>query len=212
MKKCAVAFAAAATIAAGPAAGRDLGLVIEPLVGHPIYHASEGEAGVVMAIAIAPGQAPDAADLKGLCEELRVAAGLGIQKGADLPLEVVFVVPYKGMAVEGYYLPADGASGSEALVRGRSVPRESLDGIIARAGIPSRILYETDVEHEISCEITRPAWLIRWEDLRLVLDGEEPDMVIEQAHRRFMTIHRSIVEHASAAPASAAVRRLSSND
>ena len=207
MRICALACATA--IAAIPASAQELGLVIDLLPGHPIYHESEGEAGVVMAISITPDQG-NAADLKELCEELRVVAGLGRENGEDLPLEVIFVVPYKGMAIEGYYLPADGAFGSEALVRGNSIARETLDGIVARAGIPSRVLDETDVEHEISCEINEPAWLIRWEDVRLV-DGDEPDTVIERAHRRFMTIHRSVVEHTVGAPRSADLHLLGSN-
>jgi hypothetical protein len=136
--------------------------------------------------------------LKEICEELRVTAGLEREKGANLSLEVIFIVPYKGMAIEGYYLPADGMLGGEALVRGNGIARETLDGIVARAGVPSGVLDEMDVEHEISCEIDEPAWLIRWEDVRL-LHGEEPDTVIEGAYRRFTTIHRSVVEHTTGA-------------
>jgi hypothetical protein len=147
-----------------------------------------------MATSITAGQANDA-DLKGLCEELRVTAGLTRDKGAALPLEVVFVVPYKDMAIEGYYLPADGSSESEVLVRGNGVDRTTLNGIVARAGIPPRILDETDVEHELSCEMRESAWLIRWEDVSL-LNGEAPEVVIARAYRRFTTIHQSVVEHA----------------
>jgi hypothetical protein len=181
-------------MAAVPASAQELGLVVDMLPGHAIYHESDREAGVVMAIAIKPAQG-EATDLQSLCEELRIAAGLDRQQGQDLPLEVIFVVPYKGMAVEGYYLPTDGTSGGEALVRGKDVPREMLDGIVARAGIPSAVLDEADVEQEVSCELGKPAWLLRWEDVRLV-DGEDPDAVIEGAYRRFMTVHQSVVEHA----------------
>ena len=191
MRVCALACAGA--IAAVPASAQDLGLVVDLLPGHPVYHEHEGEAGVVMAISITPGKV-GAADLKEICEELRVAAGLGREKGVNLPLEVIFIVPYKNMAIEGYYLPADGTLGGETLVRGRGIARETLDGIVSRAGVPSGVLDETDVEHEISCEMSEAAWLIRWEDVRLLHD-EEPDTVIERAYSRFTTIHRSVVEH-----------------
>jgi hypothetical protein len=193
MRSC--ALACAAVLVAVPTSAQDLGLVVDLLPGHPVYHESAREAGVVMAIAITPGQGT-ATDLKGLCEELRVAAGLQRERGERLPLEVIFVVPYKGMAIEGYYLPADGTPGTEALVRGSGIAREALDGIVARAGIPSRVLDEGDVEHEVSCELSEPAWLLRWEDVRLI-GGEEPDAVIDRAHRRFAAVHRSVVDQAT---------------
>jgi hypothetical protein len=200
MRICTLACTAA--IAAVPASAQDPGLTIDLLAGHPIYHENEGEAGVVMAISITPGES-DAADLKELCEQLRVAGGLAGKNGEHLPLEVIFVVPYKGMAIEGSYLRGDGAFGSEALVRGNSIARETLDGIVSQAGIPSRVLYETDVEHEISCKIHEPEWFIRWEDLR-PLAGQEPDAVIGDAYGRFMTIHQNVVEHTMGTSPSAA--------
>ena len=193
MRSC--ALACAAVLVAVPTSAQDLGLVVDLLPGHPVYHESAREAGVVMAIALTPGQGT-ATDLKGLCEELRVAAGLQRERGEGLPLEVIFVVPYKGMAIEGYYLPADGTLGTEALVRGSGIAREALDGIVARAGIPGRVLDEGDVEHEVSCEFSEPAWLLRWEDVRLI-GGEEPDAVIDRAHRRFAAVHRSVVDQAT---------------
>jgi hypothetical protein len=195
MRTCALACAAA--IVAFPAAARDLGLVVDLLPGHSVYHESAREAGAVMAIAITPGQG-GAADLESLCEELRVAAGLRREHGEGLPLEVIFVVPYKAMAIEGYYLPADGTPGIEALVPGSGIARGILDGIVARAGIPSHVLDESDVEHEVSCELGEPAWLLRWEDVRHI-GGEEPDAVIDRAYRRFATIHRSVVDHVKGA-------------
>jgi hypothetical protein len=192
MRSC--ALTCAAVLVAVPVSAQDLGLAVDLLPGHPVYHESGREAGVVMAIAITPGRGTT--DLKGLCEELRVAARLQRERGERLPLEVIFVVPYKGMAIEGYYLPADGTSGSEALVPGSSIAREALDGIVARAGIPGRVLDEGDVEHEVSCELGEPAWLLRWEDVRLIGD-EEPDAVIDRAYRRFATIHRRVVDHAT---------------
>jgi hypothetical protein len=192
MRTCALTIAAA--IVALPASARDPGLVIDLLPGHAIYHESEREAGVVMAISITPGQG-SATDLQGLCEELRLAAGLQPEHGKNLPLEVIFVVPYMGMAIEGYYLPAEGAAGSEALVPGNGIARATLDGIVARAGIPGDVLDEEQVEQELSCELGASAWLLRWEDVRLV-GGEDPDTVIDRAYRRFMAIHQSILEHA----------------
>lgn len=96
-------------------------------------------------------------------------------------------------------MPADGTFGSEALVPGTNIAREILDGIVARAGIPSRLLDEANVEHVISCEINEPAWLIHWKDVRLV-GGEDPDTVIESAYRRFMTIQQIVVEHIGISP------------
>jgi hypothetical protein len=196
MRACALTFAAA--LVAVPASASDLGLVVDLLPGHAIYDEREQEAGVVAAIAIAPAKGA-AADLKGLCEELRAAAGLRREHGAGLPLEVIFVVPYKGMAIEGYYLPIDGTSGTEALVPGTGIARDVLDGIVGRAGIPSRVLDERDVEHEVSCELDKPAWLLRWEDVRL-LGTEEPDVVIDRAYRRFAAVHRSVVDHVAGGP------------
>lgn len=147
-----------------------------------------------MALSITPSE-DGSRTLTALCEDLRAAAGLQRALETDLPLEVVFVVPYKGMAVEGYYLPAEGTAAREELVPGNGVARQALNGIVARAGIPPRLLDETDVEHEISCEINEPAWLIRWEDVRLV-NGEAPETVIDRAHQRFMAIHQSVLDDA----------------
>jgi hypothetical protein len=190
------ALTIAAAIAAVPASAEEPELMVDLHPGHTIYHENEREAGVVMAISITADQGP-ATNLQALCEELRLAAGLQTEH-EGLPLEVVFVVPYKGMAIEGYYLPADAASGSEALVRGKSMARATLDGIVARAGIPGGVLDEAEVEQELSCEVGAPAWLLRWEDVRLV-GSEAPDTVIDHAYRRFMTVHQSIVEHATGA-------------
>jgi hypothetical protein len=176
-----------------PASAQEMALGIELLSGHPIYHEREHEAGVAMALAITPGKG-DAPDLVRLCEELRVTAELGHEHGAGLGLETIFVVPYKGMVVEGYYWPKDGSLESSVLVPGGDVARGALDGIVARAGIPSGVLDETNVEHEISCSLDEPLWYVAWYDVRLIGD-EAPDAVIEQAHRRFLAVHRSVVEH-----------------
>jgi hypothetical protein len=183
----------AALVAAAPAAAQEMPLKIELLAGHPIYHEREHEAGVAMALAITPGQ-PHGPDLVTLCEELRVAAELGHKHDEGLRLETIFVVPRKGMAVEGHYWPEDAALEDGVLVPGSEVARTALDGIVARAGIPPRVLDEKDVEHEISCSLGEPLWYVAWYDVRPVGD-EEPDAAIEQAHRRFLAIHRSVVEH-----------------
>jgi hypothetical protein len=183
----------AAAMVAGPVSAEPFGLVIDLLPGHPIYHESEQEAGVVMATLITPDQS-NASDLRGLCEELRAAAGLDLQNGEDLLLETIFIVPYKGMAIEGYYLPKINGDGNETLLPGNAIARETLDGIAGRAGIPAHVLDETDVEQELSCELREPIWFLRWEDVRPV-GGEDPDTVIEGARQRFMAVHRSIVEH-----------------
>jgi hypothetical protein len=183
----------AAVIAAVPAPAGAESLGIELELGHPVYHESEREAGVAMGLSIAPGS-NQAIDLRELCEELRRAAGLGSRNGDQLRLETIFVVPYKGMAVEGYYWPSEGASETGVLVPGNGVPRGTLDSIVARAGIPPRILDEANVEHEISCATGEPLWHVSWYDVRLVGD-EDPDTVIERAYRRFLAIHQSVVEH-----------------
>ena len=182
----------AAMVAAVPASAQGGGLKIELLPGHPIFHESEKEAGVAMALSIRRAN-DDATNAGGLCEELRVAAGLGNENGNDLRLGTIFVVPRKGMAVEGYYWPDEGALEESVLVRGKDVSRGKLDGIVARAGIPPRILDETDVEHEISCETGEPLWFVVWHDIRPIGD-EKPDAVIEIAHRRFLAIHQSVVD------------------
>jgi hypothetical protein len=183
----------AAALAGVPASAQELALAIDLIPGHPLYHERENEAGVAMALSITPGQGRTT-NLVELCEELRAAAGLGNENGNELRLETLFVVPYKGMAVEGYYLPSDGTFGSNALVRGNGIARPVLDRIVAHAGIPPRILDEANVEHEISCALGEPLWFIAWHDVRRIGD-EEPDAVIERARLRFLAIHQSVVEH-----------------
>ena len=84
-------------------------------MGHPVYHEGEREAGVAMALSITPNH-DRATRFVGVCEELRTAAGLKTENGDDLRLETIFVVPYKGMAVEGYYWPNDGTLEEGTLV------------------------------------------------------------------------------------------------
>jgi hypothetical protein len=183
----------AALAVAVPASAQEMALGVGLLPGHPIYHERAHEAGVAMALTITPGKA-HAPDLLRLCEELRVTAGLGQEHGDGLGLETIFVVPYKGMMVEGYYWPKDGSLESSVLVPGSAVARGALDGIVARAGLPPRVLDETNVEQEISCSLDEPLWFVAWYDVRPIGD-EQPDAVIEQAHHRFLAIHRSVVEY-----------------
>ena len=191
MRLC--AWTCAAALWAVPASAQDYALVVDLLPGHPVHHEAKGEAGVVMALSVTPDPGY-AAQYRALCEELRVAAGLGPETGDELRLEVIFIVPYKGMAVEGYYLPADGGFGSGELVQANGIARDRLDGIVARAGIPPQILDETEVDQQVSCQLDEPVWHVRWDDVRRV-DGEEPVAVIERAHQRFMAVHQSVVEH-----------------
>ena len=121
------AFTCAAVVVAVPASAQEAGRGIELQFGHPVYHENEQEAGVAMGLSITPERNP-AADLTELCEELRLAAGLANEHTDQLGLEVIFVVPYKGMAIEGYYLPKDGTEGG-ALVPGNGVARGALDSI-----------------------------------------------------------------------------------
>jgi hypothetical protein len=187
------ALTCAALFAAVPASAQEAPLGITLQRGHPLYHESAREAGVAMGLSIAP-QGDHATELVELCQELRRAAGLGSENGDRLFLEAIFVVPYKDMAVEGYYWPEDRSSDTGVLVPGSDVSRETLDAIVARAGIPPRILDEADVEHEISCEIREPLWHVGWQDLRLIGD-EDPDTVIDRAYQRFMAIHQAVVAH-----------------
>jgi len=181
-------------LVAAPAAAQEVPYTVKLLHGHPIHHEPEHEAGVAMASSITPGDA-DGADLVGLCGELQATAGLGDEHRDGLRLETLFVVPYKGMAVEGYYWPPEDAGAEEGvLVRGSDIARHTLDDIVARAGLPSTLLDETGVEQEISCSLDEPLWSIAWYDVRPVGD-EQPDAVIEQAYHRFLAVHQSVLEH-----------------
>jgi hypothetical protein len=186
-------FTCAAMIAAMPATAQEPAHGVDLIPGHPIHRDDAREAGVVMALALTP-DGDEATDLMALCEELRLAAGLAPESGAEFRLETIFVVPYKAMAVEGLYLPSDSTSESRALVRGNTVARAALDGILRRAGIPPRILDEEQVEQEISCAPDEPLWFIAWQDVRPIGD-EEPEVVIERARQRFLAVHRSVVAH-----------------
>ena len=189
MRNC--ALACAAVIVAAPASAQEVSPGIELLPGHPIYHESEQEAGVAMALLIAPDD-ERTTELREICKELGLAAGLG--GGNADRLETVFVAPYKGMAIEGYYLPKDGTFEQGARVAGSGVTRETLDGIVGRAGIPPRVLDQTNVKHEISCKTGEPLWHVGWYDVRPIGD-EDPVTVIGHAHRRFLAIYQSVVEY-----------------
>jgi|GEM_PF-3992414 len=195
MKLCALGCLGIVVVATAVAA--EAPLRVDLLRGHPIHHAASGTAGVVMAIAIT-GQNPTtdhgnpaAVDLVARCDDLRSAAGLALEVEQELLLAVVFIVPYKDMAVEGYYLPADDAIGTARLVAGDGVARQVLDGILAHAGVPPSVLDETGVEHEVSCELDRPVWQIRWEDVQSIGDAA-PEAVIDRAAARFMALHKRV--------------------
>ena len=192
-----VAVGAAAALADEPV------LTVDLLAGHPIHDEAAAAAGVVMALSITSaagaGEGAFTTRLEALCEELSAAAGLADELAVRLPLTVVFIVPWKAMAVEGYYLPADGREGGERLVPGGAVARATLDRIVAAVGIPPSVLDEAEVEHEVSCECDRPAWHLRWADVRAI-GAETPEAVIDRARRRFLAIHQSIVEEAMALP------------
>jgi hypothetical protein len=185
------ALACAALIVAVPASAQEVSAGIELLPGYPIYHESEQEAGVVMAF-IVTADHERALELRELCEELGLAAGLE-SANADR-LETVFSVPYKGMAIEGYYSPKDGTFEQDARVAGSGVTRETLNSIVARAGIPPLVLEQTNVKHEISCETGEPFWHVGWYDVRLIGD-EDASTVIDRAYHRFLAIYQSVVEH-----------------
>jgi hypothetical protein len=187
------ALACAGVVLALPAAAEEAPLGITLQRGHPLYHESAREAGVAMGLSITP-QGEHATELVELCHELRRAAGLGSENGDRLFLETIFVVPYKEMAVEGYYWPENRTSDTGVLVPGSGVARGTLDAIVGRAGIPPRVLDETNVQHEISCEIREPLWHLSWQDLRPIGD-EDPDSVIERAYQRFMAVHQAVVAH-----------------
>jgi hypothetical protein len=177
MRRWSLAAAMALTAIPGSVLAADL--VVDLLPGHPIHRGSAGEAGVVMGLSLTTS---DMAAVAGSCERLRAVAGLPPEHGEGLRLEVVFVVPYKAMAVEGYYLP-EGA-GDGVLVPGKAVARPDLDLIVSQAGIPAHILDETSGQ----------GWHLRWQDVRPV-NGQAAEEVIETARQRFMAIYQSVVQH-----------------
>ncbi len=188
-------LAYAVILAAAPASAQESVNGINLLHGHPIHHEALDRAGVAMGLSITGDQA-NKAPLDALCDQLRVAAGLRNEVRENLKLEALFIVPYKAMAVEGYYLPEDGDLENYALVPGIRLDRSVLDGIVARAGIPPSVLDEVSVEQEISCKTDEPLWTISWQDVRPVGD-EEPEAVIECARERFMTIYQRVLERAT---------------
>jgi hypothetical protein len=184
-------LACTAILAAMPALAEEPVHGVELIPGHAIYHETEQEAGVAMALSIAPSVYTQ--DLAALCEELRVTTALTSEHDG-LRIETIFVVPRKDMAVEGSYYPSDGSTDASALVRGSAIARGVLDEIVGRAGIPPSVLDETDVEHEISCSVEEPSWSIAWADVRPI--GEEtPEAVIERAEQKFMAVYDHVVEY-----------------
>lgn len=183
----------AVVLAALPAASDEASSRIDIVYGHPIYRQQEREAGVAMGMTISANE-DQAALLTEPCERLRAAAHLAREARDGLALQTLFVVPSKGMAIEGHYFPGDGNPGRAVLIPGRPVTRSALDRIMALAGIPPALLDEANVSLEISCRITEPLWVISWFDIRRMGDAQ-PEAVVEIARRRFMAIHRWVVEY-----------------
>ena len=190
-------FAYALVLAALPASAQDDVDGITLIHGHPIYHETSNEAGVTMGLSVA-GDQPHTAPLAELCNELRAAAGLRRETRKGLKLRALFIVPYKAMIVEGYYLPQDDGLEIHALIPGVKVERPVLDGLMARAGLPPNVLDEVNVEQEVSCQIEEPLWSISWQDIRPV-GNEAPETVIERARERFMSIYLSVLHRAKQA-------------
>jgi hypothetical protein len=183
----------AVVLVALPVASDEISPRIDILYGHPVYRQHAREAGVAMGMTISVNEV-QAALLTGPCERLRAAASLAREAGGGLPLQTLFVVPSKGMAIEGYYFPSDGNPGRAVLIPGRPVTRSALDRIMALAAIPPALLDEISVSVEISCRITEPLWVISWHDIRRIGDAQ-PEAVVEVARRRFKAIYRSVVEY-----------------
>jgi len=167
------------------------------LHGHPMYDEVTQKAGVSMGLSIA-GSESSGSQLAKACRELKRLSGLRSETGDGLELVKLFIVPYKDMAVEGFYLPSDGSFGSNALLKGNPLDRSTIEGVVTRAGIPRLVLHETNVEQEISCDLEEPVWTIVWQDIRTI-DDQGPDVTIEQARTRFLSIYRDVVRYASRA-------------
>jgi hypothetical protein len=187
-------FTWALALAALPAAADEAKLRIELLHGHTIYREQVREAGVATGLTLSVNE-EQAAVLTEPCEHLRAAASLANELSDGSHLRVLFIVPRKGMAVEGYYFPADRDLKRAALKPGGVVARPTLDRIIAGAGIPSVLLDEDGVELEISCHVNDPLWVIAWLDVRRIGD-RRPEAVVDAARLRFMTIHRQVAGYA----------------
>jgi hypothetical protein len=200
----------AIALVAHPVASDEVSLRIDVLYGHPIYRQQAHEAGVVTGMTISVDEV-QAALLTAPCERLRAAASLAREAGDEIPLQTIFVVPRKGMAIEGYYFPSDGNLERAVLIPGQSVARPALDRIMALAALPPALLDEINVNLEISCRIAEPLWLISWYDIRRIGDAQ-PEAVVEVARRRFMAIHRWVVEYGAENRALAQRVRRSGND
>ncbi len=165
------------------------------LHGHPMYDEVTQKAGVSMGLSIA-GSESSASQLTKACRELQRLSELRSETGDGLELVTLFIIPYKNMAVEGFYMPSDGSFGSNALLKGKPLDGSAIEGLVALAGIPRFVLHETNVEQEISCDLEDSVWTIVWQDIRAI-DDEEPEVTIEQARARFMSIYRNVVQYAS---------------
>ena len=185
-------FAAATVLFATQASAGDAPYVVTLIHGHPIHHETAKEAGIAMGLSI-KGGTTYASSLSDSCRELQRFAELPGMIGDDLKLDTLFIVPYKEMAVEGLYLPADGSFGSRALVSGKRLGRSTIESVIIDAAIPAFVLDEANVELEVSCQLHEPLWAIIWQDIRKI-GGREPEAVIEQARLRFMAIYRIVAQ------------------
>ena len=202
------ALTCAAALMAVPASAQALGPAIELLPGHPVYHERAREAGVVMAISIT--QRPRRRHGPNeLCEELRVAAGLERHRGAELPPrgDLRRAVQRDG---DRRVLSADRRRARRRGARpGQGDRAEHARRDRGARGDSGRLLDEPAVEQELSCAARR-AGLAASLGGHPAVGGAGPDPVIESAYRRFMTIHRSIVEHSRAAHRRRSCRRKAS--
>jgi len=185
----------AVALAALPAAADEVRPRIELLHGHTIYREQAREAGVATGLTLSVNE-EQAAVLTEPCERLRAAAGLANELPDGSHLRILFIVPRKGMAVEGYYFPPDRDLKRAALKPGRVIARPTLNRIIAGVGILPVLLDENSVELEIACHVNEPLWVIAWLDVRRIGD-RRPEAVIDTARLRFMTIHRKVAEYAA---------------
>ena len=185
MRACALSCAVA--MVAVPASATNLGLVVDLLPGHAIYDEGARQAGVVRRSDHAgPGHGDRS---EGALR--RVACGCrAAARARPASSEVIFVVPHKAMAIEG-----TSADGRRARERSAGCRRRRCEGnarphLRGRAGIPSGLWTKRRSSTRVACELDEPAWHVRWQDVRL-LDGQEPDAVIDQAYSRFAAIHQA---------------------
>lgn len=185
----------ALALAAVSAAADEVKLRLEPLHGHIINREPVHEAGVATGLTLSVNE-EQAAVLTDPCERLRAAARLANELPDGFHLRILFIVPRKEMAVEGYYFPADHDVKRAMLKAGHAIARPILNRILAGAAIPPALLDENSVELEISCHVNEPLWVIAWLDVQRISD-RQPEAVIDTARLRFMTVYRKVAEYAA---------------